>query len=78
MVLVVLCMRKQKGMAMDMNAALEVAKKLRALVRQADDAWSAREILLELIAMADDYQDRADAIEMEMIVQMQRDWVEAN
>lgn len=78
MVLVVLCMRKQKGMTMDMNTALEVAKKLRALVRQADDAWSAREILLELIAMADDYQDRADAIEMEMIVQMQRDWVEAN
>jgi uncharacterized coiled-coil DUF342 family protein len=71
-------MRKQKGMTMDMNAAIEIAKKLRTLVRQADDAWSASEILLELIAMADDYQDRAEAMEMEMIVQMQRDWVEAN
>lgn len=76
-----LCMRKQKGMTMDMNAALEVAKKLRTLVRRADqdaEKWSSSEILLELIAMADDYQDRAEAIEMEMIVQMQRDWVEAN
>jgi len=65
-------------MTMDMHAAIEIAKKLRTLVRQADDAWSAREILLELIAMADDYQDRAEAMEMEMIIQMQRDWVEAN
>jgi hypothetical protein len=63
---------------MDMHAAIEIAKKLRTLVRQADDAWSAREILLELIAMADDYQDRAEAMEMEMIIQMQLDWVEAN
>lgn len=63
---------------MDMHAALEVAKKLRTLVRQADQAWSSSEILLELIAMADDYQDRAEAIEMEMIIQSQLDWVEAN
>ena len=64
---------------MDMHAAIEIAKKLRTLVRQADDAkWSESEILLELIAMADDYQDRAEAMEMEMIIQMQLDWVEAN
>jgi len=66
---------------MDMHAALEVAKKLRALVRKADqdaENWSSSDILVELIAMADDYQDLAEAIEMKMIVQMQRDWVEAN
>lgn len=68
----------RKGLTMDMHAALEVAKKLRTLVRQADQAWSSSEILLELIAMADDYQDRAEAIEMEMIIQSQLDWVEAN
>ncbi len=65
-------------MTMDLHTAIEIAKKLRTLVRQADEAWSSHEILLELIAMADDYQDRAEAIEMEMIIQMQRDWVEAN
>ena len=63
---------------MNIHSALEIAKKLRTLVRQADHAWSSHEILLELIAMADDYQDLAEAMEMEMIVQMQRDWVEAN
>jgi hypothetical protein len=66
---------------MDMNAALEVANKLRTLVRRADQEagnWSSSDILLELIAMADDYQDRAEAIEMEMIIQSQQDWVEVN
>jgi hypothetical protein len=66
---------------MDMHAALEVAKKLRTLVRKADqdaENWSSSDILIELIAMADDYQDLAEAMEIEMIVQMQRDWVEAN
>ena len=66
---------------MDMHAALEVAKKLRTLVRKADqdaENWSSSDILVELIAMADDYQDLAEAIEMEIIIQSQLDWVEAN
>jgi hypothetical protein len=71
----------QKGLTMDMHAALEVAKKLRTLVRKADqdaENWSSSDILVELIAMADDYQDLAEAIEMEIIIQSQLDWVEAN
>jgi chemotaxis regulatin CheY-phosphate phosphatase CheZ len=71
----------QKRLTMDMHAALEVAKKLRTLVRKADqdaENWSSSDILVELIAMADDYQDLAEAIEMEIIIQSQKDWVEAN
>jgi len=71
----------QKGLMMDMHTALEVAKKLRTLVRRADQEagnWSSSDILLELIAMADDYLDLAEAIEMEIIIQSQLDWVEAN
>ena len=64
---------------MDVHAAYEVSKKLRNLVRHADgEKWNASELMLELIAMADDYQEVGEAIEMEMIVQMQRDWVEVN
>jgi hypothetical protein len=63
---------------MNIHSALEIAKKLRKLAHMGDYGYDKSDMILELIAMADDYQDLAEAMEMEMIVQMQRDWVEAN
>lgn len=64
---------------MDMQAAYEIAKKLRDLVRAADtENWSKMGVLNEILDIAEHYVSVAEAIEIEMIVQMQRDWVEAN
>jgi hypothetical protein len=74
-----LFLRKQKGMTMDIHGAYEIAKKLRNLARLSDlNAYNVHDIILELIAIADDYQDVAEQLEMDMIIQAQRDWVEAN
>ena len=64
---------------MDIHGAYEIAKKLRNLARLSDlNAYNVHDIILELIAIADDYQDVAEQLEMDMIIQAQRDWVEAN
>lgn len=59
---------------MDMHAGLEIARKLRELATLGDYGYSHSDLILELIAMADDYQDAAEAIEMEM----QRELMETN
>lgn len=64
---------------MDIQTAYEFAKKLRGLARRADNFGHDRQsILEELIYLAENYEDVAERMEMDMIVQMQRDWVEAS
>jgi hypothetical protein len=56
----------------------EFAKRLRSLARRADNFGKSRQdILEELIMIAEDYEDQAERIEMQMIIQMQKDMVEA-
>lgn len=58
---------------------MEFAKRLRTITRRADTFGHNRQsILEELIFMAELYETQAEKIEMDMIIQMQRDWVEAN
>ena len=52
----------------------EFAAKLRNLARTIEDPA----VYMPLVKIAEEYEDRAEALELEMIVQMQRDWVEAN
>jgi len=55
------------------------AERLRNLARRSDSAGKNRQdILWEIIAMAEDYEEQADRIEMQQIIQMQRDLVEAS
>ena len=57
----------------------EFAKKLRGIARRADTFGHDRQrILEELIYAAENYEANAERIEMDMIIQMQQDWVEAN
>lgn len=66
---------------MDIPSAYEFAKRLRDTARRADTFGHDRQTILEqLIFVAELYETRAEQLEMEMemIVQMQRDWVEAN
>jgi len=64
---------------MDIQTAYEFAKKLRGLARRADNFGHDRQrVLEELIYLAENYEDVAERMEMNMIVQMQRDWVEAS
>jgi hypothetical protein len=64
---------------MDLQSAIEVAKKMRSLARRADTFGYDRESILEaIIDIAENYEKVAEAVEMEMIVQMQRDMVEAS
>ena len=64
---------------MDHRDLNEIAKKLRGIARRADTFGHNRQrILEELIFAAENYEAHAERIEMDMIVQMQQDWVEAN
>jgi hypothetical protein len=58
---------------------IEFAKRLRGLARRADNFGKNRkDVLWEIIAIAEDYEQKANRIEMEMIIQAQRDAVEAS
>jgi len=58
---------------------IEFAKRLRGLARRADNFGKTRkDVLWEIIAIAEDYEQKANRIEMEMIIQAQRDAVEAS
>ena len=62
---------------MDIQTAYEFSKAMRNLARRADSFGKDRQsILEEIIAIAENYEGVAERIEMDMIVQMQRDWVE--
>lgn len=55
----------------------EFSKKLRGLARRADNfGYDRQRILEELIFAAENYEDVADRVELEQIVQMQREAVE--
>ena len=52
----------------------EFATRLRNLARTISDP----EVFVPLVELAEEYEARAEALEMEMIVESQRDWVEAH
>ena len=52
----------------------EFATRLRNLARTIEDP----EVYMPLVKLAEEYEARAEALEMEQIVQSQRDWVEAH
>jgi len=51
---------------MDIHSALEIARNLRWLASMSDYGYDKSDMILELIAMADDYQDLAESIENQM------------
>lgn len=58
---------------------LEFAKKLRSLARRADNFGHDRQrVLEELIFMAENYEEVSERLELEMIVQQQRNHIEAH
>ena len=60
-----------------MQEYLEVTKSLRNLLRRADRfGYDLQRLKWEILSVAENYEDVADRIEMEMIVQMQNDMVE--
>lgn len=63
---------------MDIQAAHEFATKLRSLARRVDNGRDRQSILEELIYLAENYEEVAERIDMDNIIQMQRDYVEAN
>ena len=64
---------------MDIQSAYEVAKKLRNLAREADKfEYSHKALLMSIIEIAQNYEEIAERFEMEMIIALQRDWVETN
>jgi len=64
---------------MDIQAATEFARKMRSLARRADNfGYDRQAVLEEIINIAENYEEVAERIEMNMIVQMQQDRVEAN
>lgn len=64
---------------MNFESAREFSASLRRLARSADVfGYDRKELLMSLIQMAEKYEEVADDLEMKKIVQMQRDWVEAN
>lgn len=66
---------------MDIETVREFSVSLRRLARRADNAcykYDRQEILEAIIKIAEGYEEVADDLEMKKIVQMQRDWVEAN
>ena len=68
-----------KGNTMNFESAREFSASLRRLARSADVfGYDRKELLMSLIQMAEKYEEVADDLEMKKIVQMQRDWVEAN
>lgn len=55
----------------------EFAKKLRSLARRADTFnHNRQQILEELIALAENYETVGEQLELEMLIQLQRDMVE--
>jgi hypothetical protein len=55
------------------------AERLRNLARRSDNFGKNRQdILWEIIAIAEDYEERAERLEMQQIIEMQRDLVEAS
>jgi hypothetical protein len=55
----------------------EFAKKLRGLARRADNfGYDRQRILEELVYAAENYEEVAERLEMDYLVQMQRDAVE--
>jgi hypothetical protein len=68
-----------KGNTMNFESAREFSSSLRRLARSADVfGYDRKELLMSLVQMAEKYEEVADDLEMKKIVQMQRDWVEAN
>lgn len=64
---------------MNLESAREFSSSLRRLARSADVfGYDRKELLMSLVQMAEKYEEVADDLEMKKIVQMQRDWVEAN
>ena len=56
---------------MDLQAATEIASRMRSLARRADTFGKSREdILDEIIAIAVDYEKLADKIETQMLEEM--------
>jgi hypothetical protein len=51
---------------MNIHSALEIVKKLRELAHMSDYGYDKSNMILELIAMADDYQELAELIETQM------------
>lgn len=65
-------------MIMDIPSAFEFAKRLRSIARRADTFGHDRQsILEELIFVAELYETRAEQLEVEAIVALQREMVEA-
>lgn len=52
----------------------EFATKLRNLARTIQDPV----VYMPLVELAEEYESRAEALELELIVQRQRDWVETH
>lgn len=52
----------------------EFARKLRDLARQFDDPA----VFMPIVKVAEEYEAAAEALELEFIVQQQRDWVETS
>ena len=52
----------------------EFATKLRNLAREIKDP----EVYMPLVHLAEEYESRAETLEMQQIVQAQRDWVETH
>ena len=64
---------------MNFESAREFSSSPRHLARSADVfVYDRQEILEAIIKIAEGYEKVADDLEMKKIVQMQRDWVEAN
>jgi hypothetical protein len=60
-----------------MQEYLEVTKSLRNLLRRSDRfGYDLERLKWEILSVAENYEDVADRIEMEMIIQMQNDMVE--
>lgn len=58
---------------------LEFAKELRNLLRRADRfGYSTQRLKEEILALAEAKETYAEHLEMEMIIQMQHEWVEAS
>jgi hypothetical protein len=61
-----------------MQEYLEVTKSLRNLLRRADRfGYDIQRLKEEILSVAENYEDVAERIELEMIIQMQNDMVEA-
>jgi hypothetical protein len=61
---------------MDIQSAYEFSKKMRSLARRADTfGYNRQQILEAMIDIAENYEEVAERVELEMIIQMQLDMV---